>query len=217
MSLNNEVFSYELKFILDELINKFKENNFIPDEIGYYLASQNFSISEIKKILKKLFKLNVKKAMNILSKSIWFSNRLIEELETEEILNYFKNAVNSLEKSSAKISIKNKKYKEFLEKDIEKNLMLILGLLRKRGVDKENSMLSMYNRDFQRCYEIIEKLSKIKLEINSFLNLKNKIDNKDKNIPDLLIIVAKYLTGYKIDIEIDISIEEEKEMEEDDS
>ena len=78
-------------------------------------------------------------------------------------------------------------------------------------------MLSMYNRDFQRCYEIIEKLSKIKLEINSFLNLKNKIDNKDKNIPDLLIIVAKYLTGYKIDIEIDISIEEEKEMEEDDS
>ena len=217
MSLNNEVFSYELKFILDELINKFKENNFIPDEIGYYLASQNFSISEIKKILKKLFKLNVKKAMNIFSKSIWFSNRLIEELETEEILNYFKNAVNSLEKSYAKISIKNKKYKEFLEKDIEKNLMLILGLLRKRGVDKENNMLSMYNRDFQRCYEIIEKLSKIKLEINSFLNLKNKIDNKDKNIPDLLIIVAKYLTGYKIDIEIDISIEEEKEMEEDDS
>ena len=137
----------------------------------------------------------------MLSRNVWFSNKLIETLELEEILQYFKIAVDILEKySNIEITYDNKKY---LEKGIGDSLMFILGLLRRRDIDRENKKLSMNNEEFQRCYKVIEKLSEKELEINSFLNLKNKIDNRYKNISNLLVIVAKYLTGYKIDIKID--------------
>ena len=85
--------------------------------------------------------------------------------------------------------------------------MLILGLLRKRKEDKKE--FSMTNPDLEKCYYLIEKLSELsvrknlKIETPIFPKMRDK--EGYKNIPNLIVLVAKSLTGYKMDIEIDIN------------
>jgi hypothetical protein len=197
MSISADIFGEQFKNIYYNLIEKYKyKENFI-DEIGYSLT--RFSKDEMKEMLEKLWELDKNKVINVLSKNVWFSNELIKRLKKKEILEYFKTAVDVLEGySKTEITHSNK---EYLEKNISNTLMFILGLLRRRSKGIKNRMLSMSNPDFERCYQIIEKLSKNNLNIKSFLNLRNK-EGYD-NIPSLLVITAKYLTGHKIDIKID--------------
>lgn len=205
MSISADIFDNQFLEIYYSLIENYKYGRDFIDEIGYSIS--RFPKKEMKIMLKKLWDLDNNKVISVLSRNVWFSNKLIETLELEEILQYFTIAVDILEKySNIEITYDNKKY---LEKDIGDTLMFILGLLRRRDIDRENKKLSMNNEEFQRCYKVIEKLSEKELEINSFLNLKNKIDSRYKNISNLLVIVAKYLTGYKIDIDIEIDTDDE--------
>jgi hypothetical protein len=207
--MSADIFGEQFKEIYYNLIEKYRYGEDFIDEIGYSIT--RFPKDEMREMLQKLWELDKNKVINVLSKNVWFSNELVIRLKKKEILEYFKIAVDTLEEySKIKITYSNKDY---LERNISNVLIFILGLLRRRGKGRKNKMLSMSNPDFERCYEIIEKLSEKELKINSFLNLKNGFDNKYKKIPDLLVIVAKYLTGYKIDIEITTDVEEVKEVE----
>lgn len=209
ISMSADIFGEQFKEIYYNLIEKYRYGEDFIDEIGYSIT--RFPKDEMREMLQKLWELDKNKVINVLSKNVWFSNELVIRLKKKEILEYFKIAVDTLEEySKIKITYSNKDY---LERNISNVLIFILGLLRRRGKGRKNKMLSMSNPDFERCYKIIEKLSEKELKINSFLNLKNGFDNKYKKIPDLLVIVAKYLTGYKIDIEITTDVEEVKEVE----
>lgn len=198
MSITADIFGEQYIEIFNNTIEKYKLGEDFIDEIGYSIT--RFSKIKMIKMLDKLKEIDKNKVVNVLSKNLWFSNKLIKKLSTKKILEYFKITKDVLEEyCNTEIKDTNKKY---LEKNISNALMLILGLLRRRKIDKYNKKLTMNNSDFEKVYSIIEKLSEKNLKIESFLNLKNK---EYEDISGLLVIVAKYLTGYKMDIEIDIN------------
>ena len=198
MSITADIFGEQYIEIFNNTIEKYKFGEDFIDEMGYSIT--RFSEIKMIKMLDKLKEIDKNKVVNVLSKNLWFSNKLIEKLPTKKILEYFKITKDVLEEYyNTKINDTNKKY---LEKNISNALMFILGLLRRRTIDKYNKKLTINNSDFEKVYSIIEKLSEKNLKIESFLNLKNK---EYKDISGLLVIVAKYLTGYKMDIEIDIN------------
>lgn len=199
MSLVGDVFEEEFKL----LTNNLKKQKIFLDNIGYFLPTSSNTKSEIKKIINEIS--NNEQRINTLSQSIWISNRIIEDFSTKELKNYFKISIQALE---TYINIKiNKENKEKIEKNISNTLMLILGLLRKRKEDKKE--FSMTNPDLEKCYFLIEKLSELsvrknlKIETPIFPKMRDK--EGYKNIPNLIVLVAKSLTGYKMDIEIDIN------------
>lgn len=198
MSITADIFGEQYIEIFNNTIEKYKFGEDFIDEIGYSIT--RFSEIKMIKMLDKLKEIDKNKVVNVLSKNLWFSNKLIEKLSTKKILEYFKITKDVLEEyCNTEINDTNKKY---LEKNISNALMFILGLLRRRTIDKYNKKLTINNSDFEKVYSIIEKLSEKNLKIESFLNLKNK---EYEDISGLLVIVAKYLTGYKMDIEIDIN------------
>ncbi len=166
-------------------------NSKLPDYIGYALG--DCTTKSQKMLLEKIYKLEDKKVVCLLSKSIWGNEDFIWNIPINKSLYYFYAAV---------------KYLNYLcqdnynnTKDITLCLEYILGSFRLReyGDHDLNYHLSLNSKAGQMLYQLIEGIIENKKGEQVRSELKLEVPNKGiyEDIPNILYAILLYITGEK--------------------
>ena len=163
----------------------------LPDYIGYALG--DCTTKSQKLLLERIYKLEDKRAVCLLSKSIWGNEDFIWNIPISKSLHYFYAAVIYLNE------LCQNNYNN--SKDITLCLEYILGVFRLREYRDHdlNYQLSLNSKAGQMVYQVIEGIIENQKGDEVRSELKLEVPNKGiyEDIPNLLYAILLYITGEK--------------------